>query len=186
MSKPLNEMSNKELWQLFPIILSEHNNSWKDDFASEKESIESTISPENIARISHIGSTAIPGLIAKPTIDILLEIEDNFDTKELITKLESIGYIYSPQPGKPAPHMMFMKGYTPEGFRGQAYHVHVRYRGDWDELYFRDYLLAHPEMVKEYGELKLRLKKQYEHDRDGYTDAKTDFIQRIITQAKQK
>lgn len=82
--------------------------------------------------------------------------------------------------------MMFLKGYTPEGFKGQAYHVHVRYRGDGDELYFRDYLLAHPETAKEYGELKLKLKKQYEHDRDGYTDAKTDFIQRIINLAKQK
>lgn len=186
MSKSLNEMSNEELWQLFPIVLYEHNKGWKDNFASEKEAIEFTISPENIAGISHIGSTAIPGLIAKPTIDILLEIEDDFDTKELITRMESIGYIYSPQPGKPAPYMMFLKGYTPEGFKGQTYHVHVRYHGDWDELYFRDYLLAHPEAAKEYGELKLKLKKQYEHDRDGYTDAKTDFIQRIINMAKQK
>ena len=109
MSKSLNEMSNEELWQLFPINLCEHNKSWKDNFATEKEVIESTISPENIAGISHMGSTAIPGLIAKPTIDILLEIEDDFDMKELITKMEAIGYIYSPQPGKPAPHMMFMK-----------------------------------------------------------------------------
>lgn len=186
MSKSLNEMSNEELWQLFPINLCEHNKSWKDNFATEKEVIESTISPENIAGISHMGSTAIPGLIAKPTIDILLEIEDDFDMKELITKMEAIGYIYSPQPGKPAPHMMFMKGYTPEGFKGQVYHVHVRYRGDWDELYFRDYLLTHPEAAKEYGKLKLKLKKQYEHDRDSYTDAKTDFIQRIINLAKQK
>ena len=80
--------------------------------------------------------------------------------------------------------MMFMKGYTPQGFKGQVFHVHVRYNGDWDELYFRDYLLAYPEIADEYGKLKLELKKGYEHDRDGYTHAKTDFIKRITRLAR--
>jgi GrpB-like predicted nucleotidyltransferase (UPF0157 family) len=74
---------------------------------------------------------------------------------------------------------MFMKGYTAHGFEGQAFHIHVRYRGDWDELYFRDYLISHPEIADEYGKLKSALQKRYEHDRDGYTKAKTDFIKRI-------
>jgi len=80
--------------------------------------------------------------------------------------------------------MMFMKGYTPQGFKGQAFHIHIRYRGDWDELYFRDYLLTHPEIAVEYGELKSELQKKYEHDRDAYTDAKTDFIKRITKLAR--
>ena len=113
------------------------------------------------------------------TIDILLEIKDDTDIERLISNMHSAGYIYSEQPNNPAPHMMFMKGYTPEGFKGQVFHVHVRYSGDWDELYFRDYLLAHPEIADEYGKLKLELKKKYEHDRDGYTYAKTGFIERI-------
>lgn len=80
--------------------------------------------------------------------------------------------------------MMFMKGYTPEGFKGQAYHLHVRYTGDWGELYFRDYLIAHPETAKEYGELKLLLMQQYKHNRDVYTEAKGDFIRKITAIAK--
>jgi len=79
---------------------------------------------------------------------------------------------------------MFMKGYTPQGFEGQAFHVHVRYSGDWDELYFRDYLLANPDIAAEYGKLKLELQKKYKHDRDAYTSAKTDFIKRITRLAR--
>ena len=74
--------------------------------------------------------------------------------------------------------------YTSQGFKGQVFHVHVRYSGDWDELYLRDYLLAHPEIADEYGQLKLELMKKYEHDRDGYTYAKTDFIKRITKLAR--
>jgi GrpB-like predicted nucleotidyltransferase (UPF0157 family) len=73
--------------------------------------------------------------------------------------------------------MMFLKGYTPEGFRGQAYHLHVRYPGDWNELYFRDYLRDHPDAATEYAELKRGLKERFEHDRDGYTNAKTEWIE---------
>jgi GrpB-like predicted nucleotidyltransferase (UPF0157 family) len=123
-------------------------------------------------------------LIAKPTIDILVEIKDDTDIEKFISNMQSVGYIYSEQPNNPAPHMMFMKGYTPQGFKGQVFHVHVRYSGDWDELYFRDYLLAHPEIADEYGKLKMELKKKYERDRDGYTYAKTDFIGRITKLAR--
>jgi GrpB-like predicted nucleotidyltransferase (UPF0157 family) len=62
--------------------------------------------------------------------------------------------------------------------------VHVNYSGDWDELYFKDYLLSHPETAVEYGKLKLELQKKFEHNRDGYTDAKTDFIKRIVKLAR--
>lgn len=82
--------------------------------------------------------------------------------------------------------MMFMKGYTSQGFKGQVFHVHVRYIGDWDELYFRDYLMVHPEIADEYGQLKIELQKKYEHDRDGHTNAKTDFIKRITELARVK
>lgn len=68
----------------------------------------------------------------------------------------------------------------------QVYHIHVRYLGDWDELYFRDYLLSHPNVVEEYGKLKLNLKQSYEHDRDGYTNAKTDFIKKATKLAKEE
>lgn len=184
--KQLSEMTNEELWQLFPVILSEHQADWAKNYLIEKQNLENIIGKESVIRINHIGSTAVPGLLAKPTIDILLEIRNNKDTNQLINQLERSGYIYSPQPEKPAPHMMFMKGYTIRGFEGQAYHLHIRYAGDWDELYFRDYLMSHPEAVREYAQLKRQLKEKLEHDRDGYTQAKTGFIQGITALARKE
>jgi len=181
--KPLHEMTNKELWELFPVILCAHDPAWAERFERERTLLEETAAG-CVAKISHIGSTAVPGVVAKPTIDILLEIQNGADLDVLLDAMRSAGYIHSPQPRDPPPHMMFMKGYTPEGFRGQAFHVHVRYPGDWDELYFRDYLVEHREASEEYGRLKLLLKERFEHDRDGYTDAKTDFITRITRLAR--
>jgi len=182
----LSELSNEELWQLFPIILSEYRPEWKERYLAEKNSLESIIGIESITRINHYGSTSVPNLIAKPTIDILLEVKEETDIPRLISAMEQDGYIYSPQPNNPAPHMMFMKGYTSEGFKGQAYHIHVRYPGDWDELYFRDYLCDHPEAAQAYGELKQILQKQFQHDRDAYTSAKTDFIREKTAEARKE
>ena len=184
--KDLNEMSNEELWQLFPIILSPHNPEWPGRYKTEKELLIKNIGAENIVRINHIGSTAVPGLTAKPTIDILLEIQQKTDPVRLIPTIESAGYIYCHKPDNPPPHMMFMKGYTPQGFKGQAYHLHVRYAGDWDEPIFCHYLQLHPEVARKYGELKVELKKRYEHDRDAYTESKTEFITSIVQLARKR
>lgn len=186
MTKFLENMTNKELWKLFPIIISQSNPAWKEKYLIEKTLIETKIGIHNINRISHIGSTSVPNLPAKPTIDILLEIKDNTDLDRLIIAIKELGYLYSPQPNNPAPHMMFMRGYTTEGFKGQAYHLHVRYRGDWDELYFRDYLISHPDVAVEYGRLKQKLQQKFEFDRDGYTAAKTDFIRQITKLAREE
>ena len=179
-------MTNEELWALFPIILSEHRAEWTKFYEQEKDTIISALGTKNISRIIHIGSTSVPGLIAKPTIDILLEIPTDADIPSLTAALISAGYICNTQPNNPAPHLMFMKGYTPQGFRGQAVHLHVRFPGDWDELYFRDYLRSHPETAKSYGKLKQNLQLRYEHDRDAYTEAKTDFIQEATRLARKE
>ena len=186
MSTPLQEMTNEELWVLFPIILSEHRAEWTKFYEQEKDSIISALGTKNISRINHIGSTSVPGLIAKPTIDILLEIPTDADIPSLTAALISAGYICNTQPNNPAPHLMFMKGYTPQGFRGQAVHLHVRFPGDWNELYFRDYLRSHPETAKSYGKLKQNLQLRYEHDRDAYTEAKTDFIHEATRLARKE
>lgn len=186
MSKELSKMTNEELWELFPIILTGHNPIWKENYCKEKLIIENAVGLNNIVRVNHFGSTSIRNLIAKPTIDILLEIQDETDIEKLISNMTSNGYIYSGQPNNPAPHMMFMKGYTPQGFQGQVFHIHVRYSRDWDELYFRDYLSEHPEIADQYGQLKLELKKKYEHDRDGYTHAKSSFIKHITKLAREE
>ena len=184
--KALTEMTREELWKLFPILLTPYDPEWPTDYRIEKENIITAVGTAPIERISHIGSTAVPGLRAKPTIDILLEIKVDTDTGVLKKRLEETGYLFAEQPGKPAPHMMFMKGYTPQGFAGKVYHLHVRYPGDWDELHFRNYLIRHPEEAHRYGELKQRLMRQFEHDRDGYTDAKTGFIQEMVRRAREE
>ena len=186
MNNPLQEMTNEELWALFPIILSEYRAEWAKFYEQEKDTIISALGTHNMYRINHIGSTSVPGLIAKPTIDILLEIPTDADIPSLTAALISAGYICNTQPNNPAPHLMFMKGYTPQGFRGQAVHLHVRFPGDWDELYFRDYLRSHPETAKSYGKLKQNLQLRYEHDRDAYTEAKTDFIQEATRLARKE
>lgn len=186
MTKELSEMTNEALWALFPIILVPHDPVWAERYSQEQVRIQRAVEPENIVRVSHIGSTAVPSLNTKPTIDILLEIANGCDTERLKGVLIADGYIFNPQPDKPAPHMMLMKGYTPRGFEGQAYHLHLRYSGDWDELYFRDYLIAHSDAVQAYGRLKERLRVQYEHDRDAYTDAKGMFVKEYTELAREE
>jgi len=186
MNREPDQMTPEELGQLFPIILSDPNPDWNKCFESEKKKIEKTLGSDNIIRIEHIGSTAVAGMISKPTIDILVEIPENTDNHKLIEKVKSIGYYFIPRQENPAPHMMFTKGYTKDGFKGQAFHIHVRYSGDWDELYFRDYLRQHPKTAMEYAKLKMDLAEKYRHDREGYTNAKTDFINRITEIARKK
>ncbi len=184
MGDRLDEMTDEERARLFPVILSEYKPEWQERCLKEKDVVARAVGAANIVRMSHIGSTAVPGLLAKPTIDILVEIKDGTDTAALIAAMQREAYRYLEQPKNPPPHMMFIKGYTEQGFKGQAFHVHVRYGGDWDELYFRDYLLAHPETAVEYARLKQELKERYECDRDGYTEAKTDFIKRVTALAR--
>lgn len=176
MKKSLSEMSLEELWQLFPIILKEHNLDYKEWYLIEKNIILNTLSLDTIKRINHIGSTSVEGLIAKPTVDILLEIDSNTDIEEMQSKLLDVGWGLMSSSYTPNLHLIFQKGYTTEGFAEKVFHLHIRFLGDWNELYFRDYLLIHKDIAEEYGNLKKQLKEKYEHNRDGYTEAKTEFI----------
>ncbi len=184
MQKELDQMTPEELGLLFPIMLSVPNPDWIRLFETEKKNIENSLGLDNIIRIEHIGSTAVADLISKPTIDILIEIPEKTDLQQMIKKIKNIGYHYIPKPENPAPHIMFVKGYTKDGLKGQAYHIHIRYSGDWDELYFRDYLKKNPEIALEYARLKQDIAKKYRYDRDGYTNAKTDFIKKITKIAR--
>ena len=186
MEKSLSEMSLKELWQLFPIILKEHNPLYGEWYAQEKNELIKIIGIKNIKRINHIGSTAIKGLMAKPTIDILLEIDKNCAVEDLKTKLLNSEWLLMSEDARPNFKLSFNKGYTPKGFDNKVFHLHVRYVGDWDEFYFRDYLIEHKDIMIDYEKLKLKLKKRHKHNRDEYTNAKNDFIIKYSTIAKQK
>jgi GrpB-like predicted nucleotidyltransferase (UPF0157 family) len=133
------------------------------------------------ARINHIGSTAIRGIWAKPTVDILLEIPETASMDDLKAVLTGNGYSCMSEGDR---RKSFNRGYTSEGFAERVFHLHLRYCGDNDELYFRDYLNDRREIAEEYEQLKLGLWKRYEHDRDGYTEAKTDFVRQQTAEAR--
>ena len=184
MKKKPENMTPEELGQQFPIMLIRPNPEWIRLFKAEKGKIENILGTGNIIRIEHIGSTAIPGLLSKPTIDMIIEIPEKTNNENIIKGLKSIDYHYIQRLDNPPPHMMFAKGYTKSGFKGQAYHIHIRYSGDWDEIYFRDYLKKNPGAASEYGVLKQKLAEKYKNDREAYTDAKTDFVKRITAIAR--
>lgn len=178
-SRLLSEMSLEELWQLFPIVLTEHNDFWTEWYNEEAELLKEKL--QYIERISHIGSTAIKNIWAKPTIDILVEVSIEKQLSELKEATEKCGYICMTETHN---RIDFNKGYTLQGFAERVFHLHLRYIGDNDELYFRNYLLGNAAVAKEYEQLKLALWKQYEHNRDAYTSRKGDFIKYYTERGK--
>lgn len=180
MGKKLSEMSLEELWQLFPIYLTEHQTCWQKWYLEEEMFLRSIFSKGE--RISHIGSTAISSICAKPIIDILVEIPRECEQSYYKELIVNSGYVCMSEEPE---HIYFNKGYTEDGFAERVFHLHLKYSGDNDELYFRDYLMEHTDVAKEYEQMKLKLWKDYEHNRDGYTDAKTEFVQKYTEKAKQ-
>ncbi len=178
-------MSRAELGRLFPVSISESDPEWPVLFEAEKAVLADSLGAEIAGRIEHVGSTAVPGLVAKPVIDVLLEIAQDADLSLLRERMGALGYEVNERPENPPPCLMFVKGYTPEGYRGQAYHVHVRYPGDWDEIVFRDFLRSHPKDARSYAELKLALAELHRNDREAYTEAKTDFVRDAVRRARE-
>jgi GrpB-like predicted nucleotidyltransferase (UPF0157 family) len=182
MEKSLSKMTLNELWELFPIILSEHKAYWNDWYVEEEKRIKKFLQIVD-ARISHIGSTAIHDIWAKPIADVLLEIPETVSMETIKNILTDNGYICM---SETACRKSFNRGYTNEGFAERVFHLHLRYYGDNNELYFRDYLNDNPDVAKEYETLKLSLWKKYEHNRDAYTDSKNEFVNEYTIKAKEE
>ncbi|MGB8490178.1 MAG: GrpB family protein [Bacteroidales bacterium] len=184
MTKDLNQLTTGELGQLFPIKIVDYDPEWPQLASIEKRNIIKTVGKKFISRVEHIGSTAVPGLCAKPTIDFLLEIPDITNCDDLIKKLRKLNYHFIPKPENPPPHMMFAKGYSESGITGQTFHIHVRYPGDWDEIVFRDYLVKNQKVAADYARLKRKLAEEFKNDREKYTDSKSTFIKNITLIAR--
>lgn len=181
MGKELSEKTLEELWELFPIFLVAHNEKWNAYYDEIELFLKKILSECPIERISHIGSTAISGIWAKDIVDILVEVSKHYDMEIAARIIEKNGFIrMSAETGR----ISFNRGYTKDGFADKVFHVHLRYAGDNDELYFRDYLNEHTQIAKEYEAIKLQLWKQFEHDRDAYTNAKTEFVRKWTSEAK--
>ena len=181
MGKELSEMTLEELWDLFPIFLVQHDDKWNEYYKEIEYTITELLAGYPVKRISHIGSTAIQGILAKNIVDVMVEISEKADMEEIAHILEQNGFI---RMSAETNRISLNKGYTKEGFADKVYHIHLRYSGDNDELYFRNYLNEHPHIAKEYEAVKLELWKKYEHNRDAYTEAKTDFIRQWTTEAR--
>lgn len=171
-------MTLDKLWELFPRVLTPHNPQWSV-WAEEEMRLLSSLLVKYHPIISHIGSTAIPDIQAKPIVDILVEVSPGIEWLPIIEILERNGYICMSESGS---RISFNKGYTPSGYADKVFHVHVHRTGDNDEILFRDYLIAHSESAKEYETLKLSLLPEYRNNRDGYTEAKTEFVKKIVSQ----
>ena len=176
-------MSPDELCRLFPIILKKHNSDYKSWYAEEKENILRLLHDFEVCRMNHIGSTSVAGLIAKPVIDILLELPDDYVADSVAFLLQENGWILMAK-NDAEKTIDLNKGYTQNGFEEKVYHLHIKPIGDWNELYFRDYLKAHSDAAQEYETLKLNLLGQFEYDRDAYTNAKSEFILKCTEKAR--
>jgi GrpB-like predicted nucleotidyltransferase (UPF0157 family) len=176
-------MTLAELWELFPVILLEHNPAYALWYEEERSNIIERLKEFSVCRVSHIGSTYVDGLIAKPTVDILLELKSGYDKEGVICALQEADWIVMARNDR-AGTVDLNKGYTPKGFAEKVYHLHIKPSGDWDELYFRDYLQKYPDAAKEYERLKLNLKEKFERNRDAYTAAKSDFVKRYTQAAR--
>ena len=180
--KNLNDMTLEELWELFPIVLTPHDPLWAV-WASEEIASLSALLADYKPVINHIGSTSIPDIHAKPIIDILVEVSPDADWLPIKTLMKDNGYLCMSATQR---RVSFNKGYTPEGYADKVFHIHFHRTGDNDEILFRNYLTANPLLAKEYEKLKLSLLPGYKKNRDGYTEAKTEFVRHLIALAKQQ
>ena len=183
--KKLEDMTLEELWELFPIVLKEHSPKYAEWYEEEKQNLTELLADFGLQRINHIGSTSVEGLIAKPIVDILLELPEGYDLDRVSELLKNADWILMIRDDAKQT-LDLNKGYTPAGFAEKVYHLHVRALGDWDELYFRDYLRKYPKAARQYEELKRSLKEKYEHNRDAYTEAKTAFVQQYSQAAREE
>lgn len=183
MKKSLSELSLEELWRLFPIDVTEYSERYTEQYERALENL-TYLCGKAIARINHIGSTAVKNLAAKPIVDILMEVTESTDIPALIHLLTESGWLLMSESATSPMKLSFNKGYTEDGFADEVFHLHVRYKGDWGELYFRDYLKEHTPIAEEYAQLKLKLMEIYRYDRDAYTEAKTEFVEKYTAIAR--
>ncbi len=176
-------MYDKSMPDVIPIEVVPYDPRWPALFAEASREINAAIG-EYIYSIEHIGSTAVPGLSAKPVIDILVGVRSLADAPLFLPPLAPLGYAYVPENEDVFPERRYLHRIV-EGRHTQ--HLHIVEPGS--EFYrvqilFRDYLRRHSEAANEYAALKIRLAELYRHDREAYTDSKSCFIQNILRLAE--
>jgi GrpB-like predicted nucleotidyltransferase (UPF0157 family) len=164
------------------VIVVPYDSRWPQSFAIERAAITRALGPLQI-RIEHIGSTAVPGLAAKPIIDIMVGVVDlaDFDSKRMT--LDGLDYGYVPEFEKQMPDRRFFRKPN-AGIRTHHLHVVQFESAFWSRhLAFRDRLRKDPKTAAEYAKVKLSLAAKFLNDRDQYTDAKGQFIEKLLGHA---
>ena len=159
------------------VCLSEYSLEWEKAFLRERLLLTRALGGK-AAAIEHIGSTSVPGLKAKPILDIAVGLWTMEDAASLIWRLEGLGYVYRPKSGAQG-RMFFAKG--PENCRPHYLHCEAYNSVHWrGQLLFRDRLIQSPELRQAYQDLKELLAAQYPNDRQQYTQGKEAFIQNVL------
>lgn len=167
------------------IHLVPYDPGWPTRYAHEARLVQEALSPLPIDGIEHFGSTAIPGIAAKPIIDILIAVPSVAAARDSFpARLRPLGYVFWADNPK-TDRLFFVKGMPPFG-DGRTHHIHVTEPSGelWRRLAFRDYLRAHPEEAANYERLKRKLAGQHPTDREAYTDAKADYVAEVLRKAE--
>ena len=166
------------------IIVTDPDPAWPLLYAQESERLRDVFG-DALTAIAHVGSTSVPGLAAKPVIDLMVCVRSLDEAREsVIGPLEALGYAYWLQDTTPG-RLFFVRGLPPNGPR--THHLHIVADGDdqWqDSLNFRDYLRAHPDEARRYEELKRDLAGRFRHRREEYTNGKSEYILGVIQKAR--
>ena len=160
----------KKMTRIIEVV--DYDPLWPAKFEDEARALSEVLSRE-VVHIHHIGSTAVPGLRAKPVIDILLEVRDVNALDAYDPAMRELGYTPKGEFGIPG------RRYYRKGLHERTHHVHAFNAGSSDvqrHIAFRDYLIAHPLIAKEYADLKTRCADQCDNDSDRYCDCKNDFV----------
>jgi len=189
MAETLEEKIRRVL--LEDVVISEYNSGWPEMFRQEKEHLLKCLPTGLIRRIEHYGSTAAPGLAAKPIVDMLVQVTDLDETKARVAPiLEAQGYDYFWRATSGDDVPPFYAWFIKRGSDNKrTHHIHMitespEFTMHWEALLFRDYLIQHPEVASEYEGLKRRLAETHPNDRVAYTSGKSEFVSRVTTAAK--
>ncbi|WP_376795922.1 GrpB family protein [Thermogemmatispora sp.] len=164
------------------VILVDYDPGWPLEYAAERQRLAEALSPWLVA-IEHIGSTSVPGLAAKPIIDIMVAVGALSQAAHCIEPLHTLGYAYQPEVERFIPERRYFRKLRGEQ---ETHHLHlVEYDSPFwrRHLLFRDYLRSHPATAQEYARLKRELAVRFPEDVAAYTEAKTAFIRRVEAEA---
>ncbi len=169
------------VWMPAPIVIIEYDPEWPNQYEAEKGRILEKVGSE-ISALEHIGSTAVPGICAKPIIDMMAAVPGPGEADGLLLALSQIGYDDVTKI-ESSSEWYYCLG---RGFREVYYPLHLVKAGSehWvKHILFRDYLRAHPETAREYCRMKRALAESYQTQQEKYTESKTGFIERVLAEA---